>query len=85
MTDAKRPLWCTPLQLHYSFELRHGALYLAKGHCCDMRGCIDLFRRIDPAVRSIQTYSDGTEDTYYELDGEWKAKLWSECPGEPKR
>ena len=33
--------------------------------CCDMEGCINLFRVIDPGVRRIETYAGGQRDTFY--------------------
>ena len=36
--------------------------------CCDMEGCINLFRAIDPGVRRIETYAGGQCDTFYWRD-----------------
>ena len=36
--------------------------------CCDMEGCINLFRAIDLGVRRIETYAGGQRDTFYWRD-----------------
>jgi len=36
--------------------------------CCDMEGCINFFRAIDPGVRRIKTYASGQRDTFYWRD-----------------
>lgn len=60
-------LVCSPLTLSYDFRTRTGTLMLEDGHCCDMRGCIDMFKAIDPAVKRIDTYSGSEPDTSYHL------------------
>jgi hypothetical protein len=45
-----------------------------EGNCCDMRGCIELFERIDPEVRTIYTFAGDEPDTIYKREGkEWHA------------
>jgi hypothetical protein len=40
-----------------------------------MRGCIDLFKRIDPSVSTILTIAGRRKDTAYVLtDGGWSAR-----------
>ena len=49
----------------YSYETRHGVVFLGEGCCSDMNGCITFFERIDADVRSVKTVSDGEPDVYY--------------------
>ena len=70
--DAR--LVCFPQSLKYDFDTRTGQLFLHNGGCCDMTGCIKIFKAIDPQVSAITTYSDGKEDTSYRKDGSmWKS------------
>jgi len=66
---------CRVRNLAYDFESRTGRLDMPPVCCCDMSGCINLFRAIDPDVRRIETYSGGLRDTFYERNGEdqWRA------------
>ncbi|MBY3564113.1 hypothetical protein [Rhizobium laguerreae] len=69
-------LQCSVLGISYDFSTRQGVLSMAETNACDMRGCIALFTRIDPAVKTIQTFAGEIEDTSYRLVGkEWKANL----------
>jgi hypothetical protein len=71
-----RELQCCVRALSYDFATQHGVLRMEESNACDMRGCIALFTRIDPAVKSIQTFAGEIEDTGYRLVGkEWKANL----------
>lgn len=72
--------WLEPLVtavtgLHYDFVSRTGRLNMPDCCCCDMDGCIALFKRIDPKVRCIQTFAGDTPDTKYvrNWDGEWES------------
>ena len=62
------------MEVRYSFPTRKGSLFL-NFYCVDMSECIRFFQRIDPQVRSIQTYIDSNLDTAYHCnsDGEWQA------------
>jgi hypothetical protein len=66
---------CSVSGLTYDFENRHGALIMPAHCCCDMMGCINVFRAIDPEVREIKTYSGDATDTRYERNdqGQWRA------------
>jgi hypothetical protein len=67
-------LQCEVHGLEYDFVARLGRIYMAEGDCCDMTACIALFKRIDPGVRTIQTFSGGVDDTVYRLiDGAWQS------------
>lgn len=67
---------CFVANLEYDFRCRAGTLHLADGSCTDMRGCIELFKSIDPRVVVIQTIAGGRRDTWYGvIDGEWQARL----------
>ena len=39
----------------YDFTSRTGTLFMSDGSSYDMMGCIDLFKKIDPAVKHIRT------------------------------
>jgi hypothetical protein len=66
---------CQVDRLAYDFGTRAGAIYFPDGDCCDMGGCLALFRAIDPGVRLIQTYSGPRTDIRYVKDGhhDWRA------------
>jgi|SRR6516165_85640 hypothetical protein len=61
----------------YSFNNRVGKLFMPEGCCCDMSGCINLFRRIDPKVQFIETWAGETLDTCYRKlhDGCWASRV----------
>ena len=69
-------LQCDVLKLQYDFIMLEGTLDMPEGNCCDMRGCIDLFKKIDPRVSRISTFAGGVQDTAYRLnaDGRWIAR-----------
>ncbi|MBX5234109.1 hypothetical protein HJC02_17860 [Rhizobium sp. NLR4a] len=61
-------------ELSYDFPAKHGVLRMEEDNACDMNGCIALFRRIDPAVETIQTIAGEVDDTAYRLVGKgWVA------------
>lgn len=60
-------LKCFVRSLSYDFEARKGSLHMNPDGSCDMKGCIALFTRIDPEVRSIDTYADAVLDTSFSL------------------
>lgn len=60
-------LMCHVEMLAYDFERRLGNVHFPFGHCCDMTGCIEFFKRIDPNVAAIVTFSGPYEDTRYVL------------------
>ena len=67
-------LICFVDSLSYDFNSHTGKLYVANGGCCDMTGCIKLFKAIDPQVTTILPYSGGKEDVYYKkVDTKWKS------------
>ena len=71
VTDARR--------VAYDFDQQRGWLLQASGTCCDMTGCIALFKRIDPNVKIIETFSGRRADVrYVKQDGKWRAQ-----PGGP--
>jgi hypothetical protein len=67
-------LLCDVKNLTYDFEKKAGALEMAQGHNCDMKGCIELFEPIDKNVKQILTFSGrGIPDTGYTRAGkEWQ-------------
>ena len=75
MPEYNEQLKCEVVDLHYFFETRTGEITFAKDNCCDMSGCIKLFKTIDSKVRVIQTYSGENRDTRYKLYGTdtWRA------------
>lgn len=75
---------CYVRELTYDFKQRTGRLDLEDGSCTDMKGCIELFKRIDPEVHSIETIAGGRKDTKYHLtDGKWEA--WTGLEQRPSR
>jgi hypothetical protein len=72
---GRQMLGCRVEGIEYSFVHHAGRLYMARGHCCDMADCINYFRRIDPEVDRIRTFSGIEEDTSYRrfADSMWEA------------
>lgn len=69
-------LMCSVVSLDYDFRERTGRLCMARGNCCDMKGCLDLFRGIDPKVKVIATFSGEKRDTVYRKENkQWNAYL----------
>jgi hypothetical protein len=67
---------CFVRELRYDFKQRMGHLMLEYGACTDMRGCINLFKKIDTDVQAIATYAGGRRDTAYLLkDGKWESRV----------
>ena len=67
-------LMTTIRRMRYDFEQRVGVLYLPAGVCTDMSGAIQFFKKIDPEVHQIQTYSGEQRDTIYTRTGkQWEA------------
>ena len=62
---SHRILMCEPLRMEYDFTRRRGLLFMANGDCCDMDGCISIFKAIDQDVTLIETWSGEMPDTYY--------------------
>jgi len=74
MPVFRKDLFCKASELLYDFDARKGTLKLAPNHNCDMRGCIDLFKGIDPGVRLIETFSGSEQDTMYKRGSRgWEA------------
>ena len=61
--------------LAYNFVERSGHLDMSADSCCDMKGCIELFERIDPGCRRIDTFAGAKPDTIYVrlAGGRWTA------------
>jgi hypothetical protein len=59
----------------YDFRRQRGRLDMEELCCCDMSGCIALFKAIDSKVREIETFADGKRDTTYvqQARGGWQA------------
>ena len=68
---------CKVKDLAYDFAKKTGTLHMAPADCCDMQGCVDLFERIDPRVRRIETFAGDKVDTIYvrERGKDWRAIL----------
>lgn len=70
---------CFVVKLEYDFKSKAGVLYLEEHSCTDMRGCIDLFKKIDPSVTSIQTIAGKRRDTWYIFaNDKWQARATPE-------
>jgi hypothetical protein len=69
-----RRIKCSVVSLAYDFASHVGRLDMERYNCCDMGGCLALFRGIDPKVKAIHTYAGGKPDTIYRREGkEWGA------------
>lgn len=67
-------LVCEVESIEYDFRTRTGRLLMPRQNCCDMDGCIEFFKQIDPLVEVIYTQSDGIRDTSYRKQhGMWCA------------
>ncbi len=68
-------LMCSVVSLKYDFHNHCGQLHLQEGHCCDMSGCLSLFKGIDSEVVAVLTFSGDEPDTAYckRPNGEWVA------------
>ena len=77
-------LQCTVESLAYNFadDGGTGFVFMAPMNCCDMTGCIELFKQIDPHVNRIVTYAGNVADTSYEKD---EAGNWHALPGRGSR
>src|SRR4051812_31840919 len=70
----REDLMCCVVSLAYDFRSRTGRLCMEEGDCCDMQGCLDLFRKIDPNVEEVITFSGQERDTVYRKENkDWKA------------
>ena len=77
MTDKiyRDDVQCFVRELRYDFGQRMGRLMLEDGSCADMRGCIELFKKIDAKVQAIATYAGGRGTCYLLKDGKWEAHV----------
>ncbi|PBB27271.1 hypothetical protein CK227_05375 [Mesorhizobium sp. WSM4308] len=70
---------CDVTGISYDFKTRTGRVDMAKGNNADMRGCIDVFLRIDPKAKHIETFAGSEPDTSYHKipasTGGWTARL----------
>jgi hypothetical protein len=72
----RKDVHCSVFGLSYDFDTRTGQLHMGEGHCCDMTGCINLFKKIDKNVKYIFTFAGEVSDTAYCYsfdDDEWSA------------
>jgi len=74
---------CYVSRLSYDFESRSGELHIGETSSTDMRGCVELFKAVDPEVVEIRTYRAGEKpDTSYHLErGKWTARKASAAQG----
>lgn len=76
-------LKCVPINVSYDYIDHSGKMELKRLHCTDMSGCIRYFKRIDPKVRYIYTYSAGMTGTVYEKFGDdWRVREVARRPVE---
>jgi hypothetical protein len=79
--EALQAVWsedlgCFLRELRYTWVTKTGIIIFPPANCCDMKGCIQLFKRIDPKVICIRTYAEEEPDTIYRyVDGEWCAYI----------
>ena len=72
LAELSRKAMCSVRGLIYDRASRTGRLYMTANHCCDMSGCLDIFKAIDPAVRHVKTFMGEDPDTQYHFDERWK-------------
>jgi len=84
--ERERDRWreamvCDVRAIEVSREHHRAIVWLAPYCCCDMTGCIEAVRQIDPSVTEILTLSGAKLDTSYHLDaqGEWRARRAEQC------
>ena len=63
-------LCCFVAGITYDFRDQSGLVIMGENSCTDMRGCIALFKRIDPEVRYIATQAGEKLDTVYRRSGD---------------
>ena len=79
MNDSEKKYYDERLQcfaevLDYDFKTRTGILYIGSHGCCDMTGCVKLFKAVDPRAETINTFSSESPDTIYKKQGAgWQA------------
>ena len=69
-------LKCYLRSIYYDVKKHIGVAVFPKGNCCDMSGCIKMFKRIDKQCLHIITYAGKYIDTSYHLDpdGKWESR-----------
>jgi hypothetical protein len=67
-------LGCAVLNLSIDFVAKSGKLFVPDSQCTDMGRTIDLFTKVFPEIKLIETFAGDKEDTkYYCHDGNWEA------------
>jgi len=71
----REDLVCRVVGLSYDFAVKRGDLFMVGEDCCDMDGCLDLFRAIDEGCLAVHTHNaEGYDTTYWRHPGgEWHA------------
>lgn len=65
---------CAALLIQYHALERLGILYIPEMNKTDMSGTINLFKKIDHAVKAIKVFCDDKPDITYYLDGsKWRS------------
>lgn len=75
-------MMCDVTAIAYDFKSRTGRVDMAVGNCVDMRGCIDVFERIDPKIKTIETFAGDQPDTSYHRSPTTKSAWASRGPEE---
>lgn len=77
--DGNEGIWCrllvcNILSLQYDFVARKGTLFLPELNCCDMMGCISMFKNIDQGAVQIDVIVNGKPDiSYRRMNEKWYA------------
>jgi hypothetical protein len=74
MNALDRELMTTVHRIEYDPARKLGRVLMAPGCCVDMSGTIALFERIDPDIRTIETFAGNETDTsYHRVNGHWRS------------
>ena len=70
--EGRDYLWlgCGVECIDYDFATHSGRAFLCPGHCTDYTSVVRYFKRIDPKVQRIETFSGDVPDTVYEMTGD---------------
>ena len=72
-SELREKFGCAVTSMSYSFEHRTGNVHMVAGHTTDMSSTIDFFKKLDPDVVHIVTWSGDEVATSYVNDNGWIA------------
>jgi len=79
MTAKKKAVYdhrvqCDVVRLSYDFPEHRGILYIPDGDATDQTGTVEMFKGLDPEVKTIQVVAGETLDIVYNYNA--KTKEW---------